>query len=272
MSKRIGASIAVSLLLLLIVGCHLQFAGPETSGGPGVVPDAGGARLPAAATDTPLFTATASETPSLTLTFTPEKVTISVSLDTNCRTGPGTVYDYLGGLMVGETTEVLGRDAAGQFWVVRNPDVPGGICWLWDQYATVAGDWQSLPVATPPPTPTPLPTATATPTPVFAVTAVSVRVDRSTYSGPCPYRATWSGQITTTGAGTVKYEWETAMGAGPFSSAGVRTLVFDAAGTKAAADQWLETSSTNPRKARIHIIQPNDMYSSEVSVSITCTP
>jgi hypothetical protein len=38
---------------------------------------------------------------------------------------------------------------------VLNPDSPTQVCWLWAQYATVTGDWQSLPVATQPPTPTP---------------------------------------------------------------------------------------------------------------------
>jgi hypothetical protein len=167
MPKRIGASIAISLLLLSIVGCHMQFVPPETSTVPGAVPGASDTAVPGPVTETvaaPLadtptftltFTPTASQTPLPSFTWTLGKVTISVSMDTNCRSGPGTVYDYLGGLMVGETTEVLGRDSSGQFWVVRNPDIPGGICWLWNKYATLTGDTSKLPVATPPPTPTP---------------------------------------------------------------------------------------------------------------------
>jgi hypothetical protein len=76
-------------------------------------------------------------------------------VDTNCRTGPGQVYDYLGGLMVGEQAEVSARDPSGRYWYIRNPDGPG-FCWVWAEYATVVGDTGPLPVFTPLPTPTPL--------------------------------------------------------------------------------------------------------------------
>jgi hypothetical protein len=82
---------------------------------------------------------------------------VSVSLETNCRIGPGKVYDLVGnGLQVGQMAEVIGRDSGGQYWILRDPDSPSITCWLWGQYATVTGDWQSLPVMTPPPTPTPV--------------------------------------------------------------------------------------------------------------------
>jgi hypothetical protein len=82
---------------------------------------------------------------------------ISVSVDTNCRVGPGKIYDRLGALLVGETAEVAGIDPTGRYWYIRNPDQPGGFCWLWGEYATLAGNTGSLPIFTPPPTPTPLP-------------------------------------------------------------------------------------------------------------------
>jgi hypothetical protein len=52
---------------------------------------------------------------------------------------------------------VLGRDSAGDYWVVRNPDGSPPICWLWTYYASVTGSGLSLPIATAPPTPTPAP-------------------------------------------------------------------------------------------------------------------
>jgi len=75
--------------------------------------------------------------------------------------GPGKVYDRVGALLVGEVTEVFGRDLVGNYWYVRNPDSNGGFCWLWGEYATLAGNIQALPVFTPPPTPTPVPAFTA---------------------------------------------------------------------------------------------------------------
>ena len=108
--------------------------------------------------DTPLptFTLTPSDTPPPTFTFTPTVPMVSVSVETNCRTGPGTAYDIVGVLHVGETAEVVGQVSGGGSWIIRNPD-GAGFCWLWAQYATVTGNWQALPVFDIPPTPTPMP-------------------------------------------------------------------------------------------------------------------
>jgi hypothetical protein len=114
-------------------------------------------------TSVPDATLTATLTPSPTFTFTPIVTvaplipTISVSVDTNCRSGPGKLYGFVGALLVGETTEVFGRDETGEFWYVRNPDQPGEYCWLYGKYATLNGNTLALPVLTPPPTPTPVP-------------------------------------------------------------------------------------------------------------------
>ena len=108
-------------------------------------------------TPSPTLTPTLTLTPTVTLTPTPSTPHISVSVNTNCRTGPGDAYDRVGGLLVGQTAEVLARDPSGQFWYIPNPQRPGQSCWVWGQYATITGDTSSLPVFTPPPTPTPLP-------------------------------------------------------------------------------------------------------------------
>jgi hypothetical protein len=62
--------------------------------------------------------------------------------------------------------EVVGRNANGTYWIIRNPTRPSQLCWLWGQFATVTGNTSVLPVYVPPPTPTPLPTNT--PAPGFA--------------------------------------------------------------------------------------------------------
>jgi hypothetical protein len=126
------------------------------------VADVVGKTLTAAASEAPPATPTASQTPPPPPTLTSDAVTVSVSYDTNCRTGPGQAYPMVGGLFPGQTTRVLARSSAGDYWVVQNLNAPPAICWLWGYYATVTGDWQSLPVATPPPTPTPAPNFTVT--------------------------------------------------------------------------------------------------------------
>lgn len=114
----------------------------------------------AAATLTPV----PGEKATATMTLTPmlEVPLISVSVDTNCRNGPGTVYNWIGALLVGEEAEVVGQSEDGQYWIIENPN-QAGTCWLWGNYASVTGSTDALPQYTPPPTPTP----TSTPTPAF---------------------------------------------------------------------------------------------------------
>ena len=119
-------------------------------------------------TDTPTLTPTATETqtPFQIFTATSTLVIMSVSTPTNCRNGPGKVYNRVGAIVVDQQAEVVGRTADGQYWYIRNPDNPNDFCWAWGEYATLTGPVQLLPVFTPPPTPTP--TLTATPEPNFS--------------------------------------------------------------------------------------------------------
>ncbi len=107
-------------------------------------------------TGTATITLTPSVTPQPSITPSLPAPIISVSVDTNCRFGPGKVYDYKGGLMVGETAQILAKDPTGLYFYIRNPDDPG-FCWVWGNYATISGDTSCLPVFTPEPTPTPVP-------------------------------------------------------------------------------------------------------------------
>jgi hypothetical protein len=104
-------------------------------------------------TDTPI--------PTDTLTPTPSIPQVHVDVNTNCRSGPGGIYDLKGYLLVGQQAEVVGQFADGDYWVIKNPSRPGE-CWLWGNYATLEGPVGQLPYFTPPPTPTP--TFTLTPT------------------------------------------------------------------------------------------------------------
>ena len=107
---------------------------------------------------TPTFTpGPPTSTPTPTYTSTPVIPIIQVSIDTNCRSGPGKTYDMIGALMVGETTTIIARSSIPNYWVVDNPDYRGHSCWLWAQYATVVGNTSLLPIDSAPPTPTPAP-------------------------------------------------------------------------------------------------------------------
>ncbi|MFN8381119.1 MAG: hypothetical protein U0V02_04225 [Anaerolineales bacterium] len=94
--------------------------------------------------------------------------TVTVSIATNCRTGPGQAYPSIFGLPVGQTAEVVGKNTSTNYWIIKIPN-GAGTCWLWGQYATVTGDTSALPTVAIPPTPTP----TITPTPKVTVTPTS---------------------------------------------------------------------------------------------------
>lgn len=115
-------------------------------------PDDNGPEPPPEPTATHTQTPEPSATPTLTPTL--EQPMVSVSVDTNCRRGPGKQYDIIGALLVGETAEVVGKAADSQYWIIQNPD-RAGECWLWGNYASVTGPAAALPVYTQPPTPTP---------------------------------------------------------------------------------------------------------------------
>jgi hypothetical protein len=180
--RRKSPLIPLLVLLLasvLLSGCDALFGGGEeldtealvgtavaqtAAARPGVdqeevstAPETG---MPATA-EIPTATATITLTPTLTLTAT-ETLTptlsapqVHVDVDTNCRTGPGEIYDIVGGLLVGEQAEVVGRWPGGNYWIIPNPD-GSGECWLWGYYATVEGPTADLPAYTQPPTPTPI--------------------------------------------------------------------------------------------------------------------
>lgn len=114
------------------------------------------------ATQVPEPTHTQTPEPTITLTPTPEKPMVSVSMNTNCRTGPGLQFDLVGSLLVGEQAEVVGVVPDGDYWIIKNPR-RAGECWLWGNYATIVGQTAGLPIFTSPPTPTP----SYTPTPVY---------------------------------------------------------------------------------------------------------
>jgi len=78
----------------------------------------------------------------------PGATTLSVSIDTNCREGPGIGYQAVDSVLAGQNVEVLGVDASGAYYIVRSSN--GVICWVWSNYATVQGDVNSLALMTPP--------------------------------------------------------------------------------------------------------------------------
>lgn len=114
----------------------------------------------------PTFTATATKFPSATpfptYTLVVGAGNIFVTVNTNCRSGPGKDYPTVNAVVVGQAVQVVGRSANSQYWIIRDPDDPRKFCWLWGKYVTMTGIVSGLQVMTPPPKPTPKPTRTPT--------------------------------------------------------------------------------------------------------------
>jgi hypothetical protein len=102
-----------------------------------------------AATDTPL------QEPSVTATQEIPKA--KVNRETNCRTGPGGMYDLVATYQAGQMLDVTATGLAQGYWLVQNPEKPEEQCWLMAQNVTINGDTSTLPKLTPLPSPTPPP-------------------------------------------------------------------------------------------------------------------
>jgi uncharacterized protein YraI len=87
---------------------------------------------------------------------------VSVTSDTNCRTGPSSDFDLVLTMHPGATAPVIGKYPSANYWIISNP--AGGSCWLWGQYATVTGDTSSVPDYPAPAAPSPKPTKVKKPT------------------------------------------------------------------------------------------------------------
>ena len=108
-------------------------------------------------TETQIPTSSATPEPSATPSPPPTQSPprISVSVATNCRSGPDSSFELRGVLAAGEHADVVAKSPNGDYWFIVNPDDPEGHCWLLGEYASIDGETEGLPVQTPAPTPTP---------------------------------------------------------------------------------------------------------------------
>lgn len=144
--SQVKTAVALSVALT-------QLAGTQNAVG---ATDAPIIELPTAAPVTQLPSAT--PLPSMTPTLA--GVWLTVLENTNCRSGPGTMYDWITLIKAGQMAEAIARNPVNDYYYVRNPNSSSGYCWLWSQYSSISGNITTLPVFTPQPTPT-----VASPTP-----------------------------------------------------------------------------------------------------------
>jgi hypothetical protein len=109
------------------------------------------------ATETPSVTPTETPSPEPSATFTPEAPKAAVVRETNCRVGPGGMYDLVAKYQVGQMLNVVAKDLGGGYWFVQNPEKPDEQCYLLAQNIKINGDTELLPKLTPLPSPTAAP-------------------------------------------------------------------------------------------------------------------
>ncbi len=117
--------------------------------------------------------------PTVTSTASGPIVTVRLDIDQpqiNVRAGPGTTYDKVGILQLGQSAVAKGRTAGGDWIMIEYPGVQSGLAWVHSSLVDITPG--ELPVVEPPPTTTPLVTVTIDPTMAaqFVVTVAPTRL------------------------------------------------------------------------------------------------
>ena len=162
--------ITILFVLLVLAGCNSNSPTQKTGGDvtlmaastvqPSPIPSITPLQ-PSPTTTSPPPTPTHTATSTLTATFTPtsEPASLGVNQDVACRTGPGLIYDIRAYLPAGTFPILLGQNQENTWWTVEEPAF-SATCWVSDEFVTVQGNLDGVPVLTPEPTPTLEPTAT----------------------------------------------------------------------------------------------------------------
>jgi hypothetical protein len=133
--------------------------------------EATSAAPPAAAATLAVFPATETPTPAPAATNTslpsptPTPQNPLVIIAGLCWEGPGTIYEVVSAVKVGERVELLGRGSISGWWVIKNP-IYRDPCWVQENVLQIDPGYNltNLKIFSPPPTPTRTPIP-PTPTP-----------------------------------------------------------------------------------------------------------
>lgn len=148
------------LFLLVVLALLLSACGTKQTPDPALDPviamTAAFATVNASFTQTaqavPTNTPPPTETPAPPASPTPTSfaptvvLPVTIKVAANCRFGPDTAYAGPGGLRMGKTLEAFGRDASGQWFLVREPGRSAS-CWVNIVALQFQGDPNTLAVA-----------------------------------------------------------------------------------------------------------------------------
>jgi hypothetical protein len=125
--------------------------------------------------------------PTVTGTPSGPTATIRVGLTedrVNVRSGPSTLYDTVGILLVGAKAPVKGKSPGGDWLLIEYPGVAGGTGWVWALYMDVSPG--EIPLVELPPSPQPKVTITIDPTMAAQFITTPLATKLPTYTPPPP--------------------------------------------------------------------------------------
>jgi SH3-like domain-containing protein len=213
-----------------------------------------------AATPAPTVTPTATipvptSTPTLTPTSTPVKADLRVTGELiNCRFGPGTVYELINELHVGQSASVVGRNESSTWWYIRDPGNPNGLCWVSANVTETRGAVDQLPVVQ---------------SPIVTVIKSSLRAEPDRIVVDCdqfPQTIFLEAEVTTNGPGFVTWRWEASTGVSSENA----ILVFEEAG-KLVINDYYQIGAPNDYWVKLHILAPNEIIK-QVNIPVSCPP
>jgi hypothetical protein len=129
-------------------------------------------------------TPTPSLTPTATITSTPNKPSLTLTLNANCRSGPGQAYPIMDVFTQGQVLTLDGRNEDSSWLWVRGPG-GSGHCWVSTSMGTASGNWSGLPlVAAPPLIMTETPLVDVTPPQISNVVVTPATIEKSGCGSP----------------------------------------------------------------------------------------
>jgi hypothetical protein len=183
MNKPFGLS--ALMLITLALACNLPSVTPTAS---------------APTVTTPSATPPASPSPIASATTEPTSIptpTIPLAapkdLPVNCRFGPGLGWEAVSGLLLGKTSEIVGKNSSLEWWYIIDPINQGAFCWVAMSATVASGNLSGIPEY-------PIPTA--------QVIAVSAKAEISFVACGGPNPVDFTGTIKTNGPATLVYQWE----------------------------------------------------------------
>jgi len=251
---RYKISTLLIVLAFFVQACNLPSDAPgtETSTSEPVVAPSATQPFP---TDVPTETPLPTVTPLPTLTPTPSvPIAFPKDVAVNCRYGPGTGWIVVSGLLVGQTSQIVGRSTDYNWWYIIDPQNASRNCWVSAGVVDTAGNLSAIPT---------------TAAPSASVTNVTVSITPTEWNvGGCVgpiMSGTIEGTIEVNGPVTVEWHFDT-------QQSGVlpnQSTVFDSSGSKSFSADYTPLIVDGTYWIRLIVTSPNGIQG-ETSYKINC--